>query len=359
MKTDILPQTLAESKDTAGDGSSLPSPRSLRAAIPRSPIASATVKQGRQTIERILEGSDDRLLLVCGPCSIHDINASLDYAKRLSKLARRVEDSIAIVMRTYFEKPRSVVGWKGLVYDPNLDGATAPSLGLGIARRLLNRVNELGLPCATEFLNPVIAPYIEDHIAYGAIGARTAESQIHRELASQLPMPIGMKNDMQGNVDSALNAIRSANQPHSFFGANEDGRAAILSSPGNPHAHVFLRGGYSGPNLDLDSIESATSKLDSAKLKRPIMLDCSHANSGKDFRKQGPNALKAARLFAEGQRAIAGIMLESNLVEGNQPIDPNDTRTYGQSVTDSCIGWEETETIVCEIHQRLKTGIHR
>lgn len=355
MKTDILPQTLAESTDSPGDSSSLPSPRNLKSAIPRSPVAAATVKQGRQTVKRILNGSDDRLLVVCGPCSIHDINSSLDYAKRLSRLARRVQDKVTIVMRVYFEKPRSVVGWKGLVYDPNLDGAAAPSLGLRIARRLLNRINELGLPCATEFLNPVIAPYIEDHIAYGAIGARTAESQIHRELASRLAMPIGMKNDMQGNIDTALNAIRSSNQPHSFFGSNEDGRAAILSSPGNPYAHVFLRGGYNGPNLDRDSIGSAASKLASANLKRPIMLDCSHANSGKDFRKQGPNALEAVRLLAEGQPAIAGIMLESNLVEGNQPIDSSDERTYGQSVTDSCIGWEETEAIILEIRQCLKS----
>ncbi len=358
MKTNTITQSPSPSVEApAVDSTPLPSPRKLRAAIPPSPVAKATVSNGRATIARILEADDPRLLVVCGPCSIHDINASIEYAKRLSHLARRVESRIAIAMRTYFEKPRSIVGWKGLVYDPELNGSSDPTLGLGIARRLLAKVNEMGLPCATEFLNPVVAPYLEDLIAYGAIGARTAESQIHRELASRLPMPVGIKNDMEGNIGCALNAVRSANQAHSFFGTDDDGGNAILNAPGNPYAHVFLRGGRSGPNLDQASIETACDGLASPHLKRPVMLDCSHANSGKDHRRQGSNALEATRLFQEGHNAIAGIMLESNLVEGNQPIETGVNRTYGQSVTDSCIGWDETESAILKIHDLLNSKI--
>ncbi len=356
MKTETQAQTAITKTDRTPNSLPLPSPDQLRDEIQRTPYSKKTVNHSRLEIERILSGKDDhRLLVVCGPCSIHDINASMDYARRLANLAKSVEDEIAIVMRTYFEKPRSVVGWKGLVYDPELAGASAPHNGLSIARRLLARVNEMGLACATEFLNPVIAPYLEDFISYGAIGARTAESQIHRELVSSLTLPVGMKNDMQGDLQSAVNAIQAANQSHSIFAIDANGSPAIIQAPGNPHAHVFLRGGRQGPNLDRQSIRSATESLASPTLKRPIMLDCSHANSNKDYRNQGPNALDATELFINGTSEIAGIMLESNLIEGSQRFQAGSNHTYGQSITDSCIGWNETELLVHKIARKLKS----
>jgi 3-deoxy-7-phosphoheptulonate synthase len=359
MKTETLAQTAITKTDRTLKSVPLPSPDQLRGTIPRTPNSERTVNRSLSEIEEILSGKDDhRLLVVCGPCSIHDINASMEYAKRLANLAKSVEDEIAIVMRTYFEKPRSVVGWKGLVYDPELAGASAPNNGLSIARRLLTQINEMDLPCATEFLNPIIAPYLEDLISYGAIGARTAESQIHRELVSALSIPIGMKNDMQGDLQSAVNAIQSANQAHSIFGIDAQGAPAIIQAPGNPYAHVFLRGGRQGPNLDRQSIRSATESLASPTLKRPIMLDCSHANSNKDYRNQGPNALDATRLFLSGSPEIAGIMLESNMIEGSQRFQAGSSHNYGQSITDSCIGWNETEMLVHKIARKLKSRQH-
>ncbi len=356
MKTETISPNVPTITDRTPSSIRLPSPDQLRDAIPRTADSEKTVNRSRSEIERILAGQDDhRLLIVCGPCSIHDLAASMNYARRLANLAKSVESEIAIVMRTYFEKPRSVVGWKGLVYDPELDGASAAHNGLRIARRLLSRVNEMVLPCATEFLNPLIAPYLEDLISYGAIGARTAESQIHRELASSLPLPIGMKNDMQGDLQSAVNAIQAANQAHSIFAIDAQGRPAIIQTTGNPYAHVFLRGGRQGPNLDRQSIRTATESLASPKLKRPVMLDCSHANSNKDYRNQGPNALAAAELFLEGSPEIAGIMLESNLSEGSQPFQAGSSHIYGQSITDSCIGWNETEKLIHKIARKLKS----
>ena len=356
MKTETLAQTAITKTDRTLKSVPLPSPDQLRGTIPRTPNSERTVNRSRSEIEEILTGKDDhRLLVVCGPCSIHDINASMEYARRLANLAKSVEDEIAIVMRTYFEKPRSVVGWKGLVYGPELAGASAPNNGLSIARRLLTQINEMDLPCATEFLNPVIAPYLEDLISYGAIGARTAESQIHRELVSALSIPIGMKNDMQGDLQSAVNAIQSANQAHSIFGIDAQGAPAIIQAPGNPYAHVFLRGGHQGPNLDRQSIQSATESLASSTLKRPVMLDCSHANSNKDYRNQGPNAINATERFLDDSPEIAGIMLESNIIEGSQRFQAGNKHTYGQSITDSCIGWNETEMLVHKIARKLKS----
>lgn len=356
MNTQILAPDADTTPKRMSDSIPLPSPEQLRTAIPRTRASRKTVDRSRAEIERILSGQDDqRLLVVCGPCSIHDLNASIEYAQRLAQLAKSVEDEIAIVMRTYFEKPRSVVGWKGLVYDPELAGAGAPHNGLSIARRLLACINDMGLPCATEFLNPIIALYLEDFISYGAIGSRTAESQIHRELVSKLPMPTGMKNDMQGELQSAVNAIQSANQAHSIFAIDAQGTPAIINAPGNPYAHVFLRGGRQGPNLDRQSIRSASETLASPTLKRPIMLDCSHANSGKDYRNQGSNALNATELFLDGSPEIAGIMLESNLIEGSQSFQAGGPHTYGQSITDSCIGWEETEALILGIARKLKS----
>ena len=326
MNTETLAQIANAKMNRTSKSVPLPSPDQLRSTIPRTPNSEKTVNRSRSEIEEILTGKDDhRLLVVCGPCSIHDINASMEYARRLASLAKSVEDEIAIVMRTYFEKPRSVVGWKGLVYDPELAGVSAPNNGLSIARRLLSQINEMDLPCATEFLNPVIAPYLEDLISYGAIGARTAESQIHRELVSALPLPVGMKNGMQGDLQSAVNAIQAANQA----------------------------------NLDRQSIQSATESLASSTLKRPVMIDCSHANSNKDYRKQGPNAINATELFLNDSPEIAGIMLESNIAEGSQRFQAGNKHTYGQSITDSCIGWNETENLIHKIARKLKSRHHR
>ncbi len=359
MNTTSLPTQTDQSAEPDAGSSAIKSPAEIKADIPRSDSAERTVARSRREIEQILSGDDQRLLVICGPCSIHDINASIEYATRLAKLAHSVKGQIKLVMRTYFEKPRSVVGWKGFVYDPDLAGSFATHNGLVIARRLLARVNEMGLPCATEFLNPVIAPYLEDLIAYGAIGARTSESQIHRELASRLPLPIGMKNDMQGDVQSAVNAIKSANQPHSVFSVNEQGAPAIIRSQGNPFAHAFLRGGRQSSNIEGPSIRKAADRLSSSALRRPVMLDCSHSNSQKDYRNQGPNARLVTDLFMGSHPEIAGLMLESNLLEGSQNFQAGGAHAYGQSITDSCIGWDETETLILEIARKLKTRRNR
>ncbi len=334
----------------------IPSPMELRSEIPCSPIVSAQISSSRKEIQNILLGNDDhRLLVVCGPCSIHDSNAAIDYAQRLANLASEVQDHLLLVMRTYFEKPRSVVGWKGLLYDSELGGTPATSGGLRIARRILVNIAEQGLPCATEFLNPILAGYQEDLLAYGSIGARTVESQIHRELAAGLKMPIGMKNNLAGETASSINAVKTANRPHRLFSNDEYGRPSIAQVRGNPYAHVFLRGGKSGPNLDDQSIRLACTELASANLRRPIMVDCSHANSGKDFRQQGSNARKIADQFLKTNPEIAGFMLESNLEEGSQSFQAGEGHVFGQSITDGCIGWEETESVLREIAAQMKT----
>lgn len=328
----------------------LASPGQLKAETPLTLSGRENVKAARRKASRILSGEDPkRLLIVCGPCSIHDINGAVEYGSRLRKLARKVEDKIEIVMRTYFEKPRSVIGWKGFLYDPDLDGSSQVDAGLKIARRLLVRLNEIGLPCATEFLNPTLAPYIEDTIAYGAIGSRTAESQIHRELASRLPMPIAIKNSMDGRIQSALDGVKAARERHRTFSINDDGQASLFQSPGNPLAHPLLRGGHAGPNYFEDQCSALASSTASETLKRPVMIDCSHGNSNKDHDKQASVAIDIAQRFAAGERSLAGLMLESNLIEGNQPLNQRESLRYGQSITDSCIGWTQTEDLILKI----------
>ncbi len=334
----------------------IPSPLELKSEIPCSSVVSAQVSASRKEIQSILLGNDPhRLLVVCGPCSIHDSRAAIEYAQRLAQLARELEDHLLLVMRTYFEKPRSVVGWKGLLYDSELGGAPATSGGLQIARRILLSIAEHGLPCATEFLNPILAPYQEDLLAYGSIGARTVESQIHRELAAGLKMPIGMKNNLAGESASSINAVKAANRPHSLFSNDEYGRPSISQVSGNPYAHIFLRGGKNGPNLDTQSIRAAFTGLASGALRRPIMVDCSHANSGKDYRQQGSNARKVADQFLGMNPEIAGFMLESNLEEGSQSFEAGEGHVFGQSITDGCIGWDETESVLREIAAQVKT----
>lgn len=356
MTTPIIKTLVSSELETELKFTPIHSPIELRAEIPCSPSVSSRVSSSRIEIQNLLRGLDDhRLLVVCGPCSIHDANAAFEYAQRLAKLANEVQDDILLVMRTYFEKPRSVVGWKGLLYDSELEGSQATISGLGIARRILVSIAELGLPCATEFLNPIMAPYQQDLLSYGSIGARTVESQIHRELAAGLNMPVGMKNNLAGETASSINAIRAANRPHSLFSNDEYGRPSIAHVRGNPHAHIFLRGGKSGPNLDSHSIRSAFNELSSEYLRRPVMLDCSHANSGKDYRQQGANAQRVADQFLETNSEIAGFMLESNLEEGSQSFQAGEGHVFGQSITDGCIGWKETESLIKEIAAQLKT----
>lgn len=356
MKPDTHAAPLAaDSIDTADSGAEerqrpLPSPAKLRRDFPLSPTGRETVRRGRAAIADILTGRDAaRLLIVCGPCSIDDVNSALVYAGRLKKLADRVADKAVLVMRTYFEKPRSVVGWKGLLYEP-LDGtAWTPASGLTLARRLAARINESGLPCATEFLNPLLALYLEDLFAYGSIGSRTVESQVHRELASRLALPMGLKNGMDGDAASALNAQRSAAAAHRFFGTTLSGDPCLLESPGNPLAHVILRGGAAGPNFDACSVEQAATRATRPGLLRPVLVDCSHGNSGKDHHRQPTVAREVVRQVRAGQRGIAGIMLESYLVEGRQDAEADAARRFGQSITDSCIGWTDTEDLILEI----------
>jgi len=334
--------------------SDLATPAQLRAETPLTLSGRANVKTARRAISRILSGEDDkRLIIVCGPCSVHDINSAVEYGSRLRKLSRKVEDKLLLVMRTYFEKPRSVIGWKGFFYDPELDGSGQANVGLQIARRLLVRLNEIGLPCATEFLNPVLAPYIEDTIAYGAIGSRTAESQIHRELASRLQMPVGLKNSMDGRIQSAVDGVKAAREQHYSFSIDDSGQSTVSESPGNPFAHPLLRGGHDGPNYDKTRSSSAAVKTKTDTLRRPVMIDCSHGNSEKDHRRQAAIAKDIAHRFAKGEHQLAGLMLESNLIEGNQPPQRRDILRYGQSITDSCIGWEETENVITQISNAL------
>lgn len=356
MKTNTLNHPAATASEC---GSSLvtpiPSSADLKAAIPRSSASAVTIDRSREAIQAILKGEDaHRFIVICGPCSIHNANAAYDYAQRLEKLAREVEDELLVVMRTYFEKPRSVVGWKGLLYDPELEGSAAAASGLALARRILASITELGLPCATEFLNPILAAYQEDFISYGSIGARTVESQIHRELAAGLAMPVGMKNNLAGDIGSSINAVQAVNRPHSVFLNDEYGRPSIAQVKGNPFAHIFLRGGQSGPNLDSASIRKAARDLNSQELRRPVMVDCSHANSGKDFRRQGSNARRVVDQFLSECPETGGLMLESNLESGRQNFQAGCSHALGQSITDGCIGWGETESLIREIALKVK-----
>lgn len=325
----------------------LVTPAKLRRDIPLSSKAQTTVRNARRAISDIIAGRDkERLLVVCGPCSIDDVNAALVYAERLRKLGEELGDKLVVVMRTYFEKPRSVVGWKGLAYEPLNEQQVTPSAGVAIARRLIARINDMGLPCATEFLNPLVAMYLEDGISYGSIGSRTVESQIHRELSSSLEMPVGMKNGMDGKIDAAVNGVKSAMARHSYFGQNQFGEACLIESNGNPDSHVILRGGSNGPNYHAAIVNEAIERVGAMGQNRPVVVDCSHGNSSKDHRRQSLVADSVEGQIRQGQRGIAGLMLESNLVEGRQDAENGEARVFGQSITDACIGWADTEKII-------------
>jgi 3-deoxy-7-phosphoheptulonate synthase len=316
------------------------------------PIAQ-TVVEARQTVRAILSGADPRLLCLVGPCSIHDPAAAIDYAERLVELRPLVEDRLFLVMRVYFEKPRTTIGWKGLINDPHMDDSCDMEAGLRIARRLLIDINRLGLPAGTEMLDPITPQYIADLISWTAIGARTTESQTHREMASGLSMPVGFKNTTEGNLQIAVNAIESARRPHSFLGINQDGVTAIIRTSGNPDTHVVLRGGKTS-NYDTGSIEECQRLLAKAGLEPRVMVDCSHAQTAKDYTRQLTVLTAMIDQVRSGNRAIMGMMLESNIGAGNQPLTKDRAALkYGVSVTDPCIDWAATEQCLIEAARAL------
>jgi len=328
-------------------------PRSLKQELQASQQVLDTVAEARRTIEDIVHKKDRRLLVISGPCSIHDEEAALDYARRLKELRDRYKDSMYIVMRVYFEKPRTTVGWKGLINDPHLDGSCDMETGLYKARRLLLQINELGVPAATEFLDPITPQYISDLVSWAAIGARTTESQTHRQMASGLSMPVGFKNNPDGNLSTAVNAMMAAQAPQSFLGIDQEGSICTVHTRGNSAGHVVLRGGQR-PNYDPVHVEETRSSLEEKGLPQSIVVDCSHANSCKKHEAQSTVLKQVLDQISCGSGALIGVMLESNLREGKQKFsgDPSELK-YGVSITDACIGWETTENLLEDAHQRL------
>ncbi|HEU4684033.1 MAG TPA: 3-deoxy-7-phosphoheptulonate synthase [Nitrospira sp.] len=328
----------------------LPSPRVMKTKLPITDEAAALVVETREAIRRILHGQDrDRLLIVVGPCSIHDAEAAYEYAVRLKPLAENVRDRLLIVMRTYFEKPRTTIGWKGLINDPHLDGTCDIAAGMELARTILLRINQSGVPCAAELLDPVTPQYIADLISWTAIGARTTESQTHREMASGLSMPVGFKNGTEGSLQVAVNAMISARTPHHFVGINADGQTSIIKTMGNPDRHIVLRGGGGKTNYDEEHVAKAETAVAGEGIARPIMIDCSHDNSRKDYTRQGLVARDVLRQFRDGRHSIMGLMLESNLNPGRQTWKEGVALAHGVSITDGCLGWEETASLLTEL----------
>ena len=325
----------------------LVAPVILQSDLPLTERATHTVQATRQRIKRILSGEDQRLLVIVGPCSVHDLGAAEEYAGALVQIRERLKAKLEIVMRVYFEKPRTTIGWKGLINDPHLDGSYDINTGLRKARGLLLYLAERGLPAATELLDPVVPQYIADLISWTAIGARTTESQTHREMASGLSMPIGYKNGTDGSVTIAINAMEAASRPHHFLGINRQGHAAIVSTTGNPDGHLVLRGGGSGTNYHPEAIAAAAEALQKADLPHRVMVDCSHGNSNKDYRRQAEVLEAVAGQVQQGGTAVMGVMLESHLVAGSQKIPADLSQlTYGQSITDACIDLDTTEALL-------------
>ncbi len=332
-------------------------PKQLDQELPKTDAITRTVIQGRETIRRILRGQDPRLLVVIGPCSVHDPVAALDYARKLAVLRDLVADQLFIVMRVYFEKPRTTLGWKGLINDPHLDGTFDMNHGLRLGRKLLLDIHELGLPCATELLDPIIPQYIDDLIVWAAIGARTTESQTHRQMASGLSMPVGFKNSTDGSVQIAIDAMKAARGGHHFLGIDENGLTCIVQTRGNHDGHIILRGGSARPNYDPENVASAASLLQSAKLSDKLMVDCSHANSSKKHENQCVvwDSLIDQKRVSRDKSPIVGVMIESNLNEGRQDVgDDLSQLKYGVSITDACIGWSDTERLLLDGAKRLR-----
>ncbi|TMA74177.1 MAG: 3-deoxy-7-phosphoheptulonate synthase [Deltaproteobacteria bacterium] len=324
-------------------------PAILLEELPLTESGSQVVARARDEIIRILKGDDDRLLVVVGPCSVHDPKAALDYARRLQAQASELEADLRIVMRVYFEKPRTTVGWKGLINDPHLDNSFAVNEGLRLARKLLLDLVDLGLPSGCEFLDPITPQFISDLVSWGAIGARTTESQVHRELASGLSMPVGFKNGTEGGIQIAIDAVRAAAHPHHFIGVTEEGLAGIVSTRGNPDCHIILRGGTAGPNHDRASVRKALDALRDARVAQCLLIDASHGNSGKDYQRQPAVAGEIAAQVAEGERGIVGVMIESFIADGRQDLKDPKQLAYGQSITDACIGWQRTVPVLQEL----------
>jgi 3-deoxy-7-phosphoheptulonate synthase len=328
----------------------------LEEEMPTTRTAAATVLQARDEISAILAGRDRRLIVVTGPCSVHDIDAAREYASRLKDATSELSDDLRIVMRVYFEKPRTTVGWKGLINDPHLDQSYKINDGLRLARRLLLDLAEMGVPAGTEFLDMITPQYLAGLVSWGAIGARTTESQVHRQLVSGLSCPVGFKNATSGDVQIAIEAVLSAAHPHTFLGHTKHGQSAIFVTTGNPECHVILRGGRNMVNYTADTVADTCVQLQAAALPPRVMIDCSHANSGKDFRRQSTVCRDIAAQIEAGNRNIIGVMLESNLVEGAQKLVPGKSPVYGQSITDACIGWEDTLTLLRELGGAVRAG---
>ncbi len=337
----------------------LPAPRELKARLPLSAAAADTVSAARAGIRAAIHGRDPRLVVVAGPCSIHDPEAALDYAARLAALARELSGELLLVMRTYFEKPRTTVGWKGRINDPHLDDSCDVVAGLEIARRLLLQINERGVACASEVLDPFTPQFVADLLSWASIGARTSESQTHRELASGLSTPIGFKNATSGDLHAARNAMVSAGHPHSFLGIDAEGRSAIVSTTGNPDRHMVLRGGGGRSNYGREDVAEALALVSDLDLARPVMVDCSHDNSAKDHTRQGATCREVLAQIRDGQSCILGLMLESNLEAGRQGWSPGAALRRGVSITDACMGWDETAELLHEAAAALRASGRR
>jgi 3-deoxy-7-phosphoheptulonate synthase len=329
-------------------------PDELQRKYPVTPKIAETVIEGRKSVQAILRGDDPRMLVIIGPCSIHDEEAALEYAGRLKKLTDSVADRILIVMRVYFEKPRTTLGWKGLINDPSLDGTFDVTSGLHRARKLLMDLAEMELLSATEFLDPIVPQYIADLVSWAAIGARTTESQMHREMASGLSMPVGFKNGTDGNSQIAVDAMKTSRAGHSFLGIDMQGRNCVIRTSGNAYSHLILRGGTGGANYEAAEVAAVQAQLTNAGLPPRLMVDCSHANSEKDFTRQGIAFRDVVEQRIAGNGDVVGLMVESNINPGNQPLGDDPSKlAYGVSITDACIGWDETETLLTEAHSRL------
>jgi 3-deoxy-7-phosphoheptulonate synthase len=324
----------------------LVSPREVLAELPIGDRARETVARAREELRSALAGDDQRLVVVAGPCSVHDPKSAIEYAERLLAVRRATADRLLVIMRTYFEKPRTTVGWKGLIYDPHLDESYDMNAGLREARSLLLRINEMGLPCATEFLDPIVPQYTADLVAWAAIGARTTESQTHRQMASGLSMPVGFKNSTDGGVQPAVDAMLASMHAQSFLGIDPDGRTSIVRTNGNPDVHLILRGGSRGPNYAAADVSAALAMMGTGAHPRSVMIDCSHGNSGKEYREQPRVFREVVDRWRAGERQLLGVMLESHLIEGRQSAGT--TMTYGQSITDGCIGWDDTDRLLRE-----------
>jgi 3-deoxy-7-phosphoheptulonate synthase len=334
-------------------------PAILMEELPITEQVSTVVAEAREEATRIVHGEDDRLLVISGPCSIHDPQAGMEYARRLRSERERLKDALCIIMRVYFEKPRTTVGWKGLINDPGLDGSFDINRGLRLARKFLLDLGEVGMPAGSEFLDTISPQFIADLISWGAIGARTTESQVHRELASGLSVPVGFKNGTDGNVQIAVDAIRAARNPHHFLSVTKQGLSAIVTTSGNDACHLILRGSLVGPNHDAQSVADVCARLRKDGLPERVMIDCSHGNSQKDYLRQPEVARSVAEQVAAGSHALCGIMLESHLVEGRQDLVPGKPLVYGQSITDACISWETTVPVLDELADAVRARRRR